>query len=233
MRPGDPKEVKQLFNDLSERYDLLNDVFSFGFHRLWKRELLTLLKPSKGENWLDLCCGTGDLTISLAKIIRPNGKVLGIDSAENQILLARKKLAKESWLPIEFMNRDIFDKRLDCEDLDGVVMAYGLRNLINPLSGLKTIRRFLKQGGRAGVLDFNRASNGSFTSSFQSLYLSNFVIPIASQLKLGEHYFYLKDSLRNFPDGPSQEKLAKEAGFLEAKHQKIAGGQMGILILKN
>ena len=92
MKSFEPDKVKNLFNELSPYYDFLNDFFSFGLHRLWKKKLLTLLNPIKGENWIDLCCGTGDLTISIANLISPMGKVVGIDCAEETLLLAKNNI---------------------------------------------------------------------------------------------------------------------------------------------
>jgi len=233
MRPGKPSEVQDLFNEISSRYDLLNDLFSFGLHRIWKKQLLTFLNPLQGEKWIDLCCGTGDLTISLAKLVCPSGKVVGIDSARKILFVAKKKASQQPLISIEWINSDLFDENLNLDWFDGVVMAYGLRNLMDPLSGLKIIKKLLKQGGRAGVLDFRRVPEDSFQAWFQKMYLRNLVVPISSTLGLHDHYAYLEESLKLFPTGKVQEDLAKEAGFEKATYYTIAGGQMGILLLNN
>ena len=232
MRPGNSSEVKDLFNDISSHYDLLNDLFSFGLHRFWKKQLLRTLKPSEGEKWIDFCCGTGDLTISLAKLIKPKGKVIGIDSAINVLSLAKKKASTQSSLSIEWINKDIFDESLGFNSFDGAIMAYGLRNLVDHLRGLEVIEKALKPGGRAGILDFNFVPDSSFKGKFQKMYLRNLVVPIASHFGFHEHYAYLEESLKVFPDGQLQEELAKKAGFVEARHCKIAGGLMGVLVLQ-
>tara|TARA_Y100001968_G_scaffold292816_2_gene298318 strand:- start:7130 stop:7831 length:702 start_codon:yes stop_codon:yes gene_type:complete len=233
MKPFEPGEVKNLFNELSPYYDLLNDLFSFGLHRLWKRKLLSVLKPINGEDWVDLCCGTGDITISIANRVNPEGKVVGIDCAEETLLLAKNKALNKPWLEIEWIKKDIFDENLDFTPFDGAVMAYGLRNLADPLIGLEKMRSFLKPGGRAGVLDFNKLSRDSIGEWFQRNYLKKVVIPISARFELEEHFIYLAESLRKFPAGNIQKELAIKAGFLDAKYLEIAGGQMGILFLKN
>ena len=233
MKPGNSYEVKELFNDLSLRYDFLNDVFSLGLHRVWKQQLLNLLQPCEGETWIDFCCGSGDLTISLAKIVMPGGKVIGIDSASKILSLAKKKVEEKPSLPIKWINKDLFDKSLNIKNYDGAVMAYGLRNLSDPLAGLKVIKSSLKSDGKAGVLDFSRFKKQSFNAWFQKKYLRNLVVPIATNFGLQKHYSYIEDSLVKFPDGDEQKDLAKEAGFSKVKYRKIAGGQMGILLLKN
>ncbi|MGE4582476.1 MAG: class I SAM-dependent methyltransferase, partial [Synechococcus sp.] len=114
---------------------------------------------------------------------------------------------------------------------DGVVMAYGLRNLSDPAAGLKEIHRLLRPGGRAGVLDFNRPPVDSPAAVFQRFYLRRLVVPAAAAVGLREEYAYLEQSLKRFPDGAAQEMLALEAGFQTARHRQLVAGQMGLLLL--
>tara|TARA_Y100001968_G_C19416412_1_gene749247 strand:- start:1101 stop:1802 length:702 start_codon:yes stop_codon:yes gene_type:complete len=232
MRPCSDNEVEDLFNELSPMYDFFNDIFSFGLHRLWKRQLLLLLRPALGEHWIDLCCGTGDLTLSIARLIGPEGKVCGIDSAEKTLLIAKKKADKEPDLSITWINEDILNTTLSPKLFDGAVMAYGLRNIVDPLAGLKLIKRLLKPGARAGVLDFACHPRGTINEWFQKIYLNRIVIPVSSTFSLGEHYEYLQKSLKVFPDGNAQKELAIQAGFSDATYHYLAAGQMGILLLK-
>ena len=232
MRPGDPQSVENLFNDLASKYDLLNDLLSLGLHRFWKRQLLVTLSPSPGENWLDLCCGTGDLALSLARRISPEGTVLGIDSAVEPLALARKRSLKEPWLPVTWVKADVLDTGLTAEHFDGAVMAYGLRNLVDPKAGLRELHRLLKPGARAGILDFNHLPDHSMRASFQKFYLRNIVVPIAAKFDLREHYVYLEESIKCFPDGHEQECLAKEVGFSDVNYDLLAAGLMGVLFIR-
>ena len=84
-------EVKNIFNKISYKYDFLNNLLSFGLHRLWKRKLVNLLKPLNGEDWADLCCGTGDLAFLISERVSPMGSITGIDSAEDILNIAKKK----------------------------------------------------------------------------------------------------------------------------------------------
>ncbi|WP_320677304.1 bifunctional demethylmenaquinone methyltransferase/2-methoxy-6-polyprenyl-1,4-benzoquinol methylase UbiE [Prochlorococcus sp. MIT 1300] len=233
MRNSDPKSIEQLFDEIAPSYDKLNDLLSLGLHRIWKRQLLGWLKPTQGESWLDLCCGTGDLALVLAGRVRPSGHVLGLDSSSEQLSLAKKRSNKKPSLNISWLQADALNTGLSSDCFDGAVMAYGLRNLSNPTLGLKEMQRILKPGARAGILDFNRLLNDSFAAKFQKLYLRNFVVPIASTLGLRDQYAYLEESLKEFSDGQEQEKMALEVGFSEAVHLKLAFGQMGVLLLKN
>ena len=232
MKPGDPAAVEQLFDAVAPRYDRLNDLLSFGLHRQWKRQVVRALKPLPGEQWLDLCCGTGDLALELGRCVRPGGAVIGLDAAAAPLERARQRQQQQPWLPVTFQQGDALDTGLPSACADGAVMAYGLRNLADPLQGLKELRRLLKPGGRAGVLDFNRLPQSGAAAAFQRFYLRRLVVPAAASVGLREEYAYLEKSLEHFPAGPEQERLARQAGFAEANHRSLVAGQMGVLTVR-
>ena len=225
--------VQTLFNDVSAKYDDLNDLLSLGFHRIWKRQLITWLSPVSGEKWLDLCCGTGDISLSLSRKVSPGGQVLGVDSASRTLAIARMRSKKTQKLSIVWKRADALNTGLPSHYFDGGVMAYGLRNLADPKAGLRELHRVLKPGGRAGILDFNQLGDGSIREKFQKFYLRKIVVPIASKAGLREHYAYLEKSLNQFPKGYIQEQFALEVGFNSARHRLLAFGQMGILFLQS
>lgn len=232
MKPGDAEAVEQLFNDAASSYDKLNDWLSLGFHRQWKRQMVLQLAPQPGEHWLDLCCGTGDLALALARRLRPGGGVVGVDSAAAPLAIAAERSAKQPWLPVQWRQGDALNLEMPDASVDGALMAYGLRNLSDPAAGLRELRRVLRDGGRAGLLDFNRLPSGSPAAVFQRVYLRQVVVPVAARVGLADHYAYLEKSLKHFPDGLAQQQLAFDAGFREARHCSLAGGLMGLLIVR-
>ena len=150
MKPGDNRAIEEMFNSISLKYDFLNDIFSFGLHRFWKRKLLDILDPTFGEKWIDLCCGTGDMSILLARYMKSSENITGIDSA-SQALLVAKERSKENYSSIEWINGDALETNLPSHQFNGLVIAYGLRNLSSSEAGLKEAFRILKPGGRAGI----------------------------------------------------------------------------------
>ncbi|MCP9774068.1 bifunctional demethylmenaquinone methyltransferase/2-methoxy-6-polyprenyl-1,4-benzoquinol methylase UbiE [Cyanobium sp. WAJ14-Wanaka] len=230
FRPGDPAAVEQLFDQIAPRYDQLNDLLSLGLHRLWKRQAVAWLQPRPGQRLLDLCCGTGDLALVLAAKLRPGGSVLGLDAAAAPLQVAAQRSAAQPWLDLGWLQGDALATGLADASFDGAVMTYGLRNLADPAAGLQELRRLLRPGARAAVLDFNRAEQ-TWPAAFQRLYLRRLVVPAAERFGIGEHYAYLEASIARFPTATGQEALARAAGFRFAKHRPLAAGQMGLLQL--
>jgi len=228
--PAEAQAVRQLFDSVAPHYDRLNDVLSLGLHRLWKREMVQRLAPRAGEQWLDLCCGTGDVALLLGERLRPGGAVLAVDAAAAPLQQARQRHQRCPWLPVQWLQADALAVPRAAASFDGAVMAYGLRNLPDPVAGLRELRRLLHRDGRAAVLDFNRG--GGAASALQTQALRRVVVPVASRLGLKEQYAYLETSIAEFPTGVEQEQLALAAGFSWALHRPMAGGLMGLLELR-
>ena len=226
------KYIKNIFNNVSYKYDFFNNLFSLGLHFLWKKKLISLLKPKNGEVWADLCCGTGDMTLLLDKLLNPNGKVFGVDISEKLLKIAQKKSQKLENTVIYWENKDIFDLDTRLIKFDGICMSYGLRNLKNVEDGIKKVFLLLKDNGRAGFLDFNHSKENSLSSIFQKIYLRFIVVPISGLFNLKEEYTYIENSIKTFPMGAKLIYLAKKIGFKKVRYMKLFGGQMGILILK-
>ncbi|MEX0588302.1 MAG: bifunctional demethylmenaquinone methyltransferase/2-methoxy-6-polyprenyl-1,4-benzoquinol methylase UbiE [Cyanobium sp.] len=229
FKPGDPAAVQELFEQIAPRYDQLNDLLSLGLHRLWKRQAVAWLQPRPGQHLLDLCCGTGDLALVLAARVRPGGSVLGIDAAAAPLAVAARRAAAQPWLPVSWQQGDALATQLAPASCDGAAIAYGLRNLADAGAGLRELRRLLRPGGRAAVLDFNRP--GGAMADFQRFYLRRLVVPTAERFGITEHYAYLEQSLARFPTAPEQQALALAAGFSAARHRPLAAGLMGLLEL--
>ena len=226
------KNVKNIFNNVSYKYDFLNNLLSLGLHYLWKRELVSLANPKAGENWGDLCCGTGDISIILNKKIFPNGRVIGIDNAESILDIAKKKSENVKNNSITWHQEDIFNLKTEEYRFDGICMSYGLRNLKNVYKGLTKVYEILKEDGKAAFLDFNHAKEKSLTDKFQKLYLRNIVVPISSIFKLNKEYSYIEKSIEDFPCGEELIKISNKIGFKKIQFKTLFFGQMCILLVQ-
>ena len=232
MRYKKTNEVKTIFNKISCSYDFLNSLLSLGLHKYWKNQLVDLLKPIDGENWADLCCGTGDMSFLIFKKVRPNGTVTGIDSAKEILSIARKRSKLVGNKFICWKMQDILEIDEYLEVYDGICMSYGLRNLVSVEEGLKKVFSLLSDRGRAGFLDFNHSKLNSIADLFQKIYLRFVVVPISKMFKLSKEYSYIEKSIKNFPEGDELVLIAERIGFRKVEYRTIFFNQMGILILE-
>ncbi len=227
-------DVQQIFDRIAPVYDRFNDLLSLGQHRIWKKMALRWCEPKQGEQWLDLCCGSGDMTALLARQVMPNGQVVGVDFSKELLAIAAEKAKK--YLPsiqksITWQEGNVLSLPFAESTFDGATLSYGLRNVANIPQCLSELHRILKDGAKAAILDFHRPSN-SLMQSFQDFYLERVVVPLADRFAMTNEYAYIAPSLARFPIGSEQVKISKAAGFSQATHYAIANGMMGILVLQ-
>lgn len=231
------EEVQTLFNQIAPMYDRLNDVLSLGQHRVWKKMAIGWTVPKVGDTFLDLCCGSGDVAIALARKVKNKrqgtGRVFGVDFSESQLAIARKRTESLPHLQpyLTWQQGDALNLEFANCTFDGATISYGLRNVIDIPKCLSELYRVLKPKAMVSILDFHRPQN-ILTQQFQNFYLNRLVVPIAKLWNLESEYAYLLPSLERFPIGSEQVKLAIAAGFSEATHYPILSGLMGILVLK-
>ncbi|KAL2630798.1 hypothetical protein R1flu_015484 [Riccia fluitans] len=224
---------QQLFNKIAPMYDNLNDWLSLGQHRVWKRMAVSWSGAKAGDTVLDICCGSGDLSFLLAQKVGRQGKVIGLDFAKEQLLVAAEReqnSPRTTHAAIEWIQGDALSLPFDDSSFDAITMGYGLRNVANIHQALAEIYRVLRPGKAASLLDFNRSPD-FLTSQVQGFMLDNVVVPVATYFGVEEEYAYLKTSIACFPLGAEQEQLAADKGFSKALHYELAGGLMGVLVV--
>ena len=223
--------IRDIFDRIAPVYDELNDRLSFGQHRIWKLMAVKWSEAAPGDNALDVCCGSGDIALLLAKKVGKTGKVTGLDFACVQLKVARSRQAvKCPDLAMDWLEGDALALPFASNSFDCATMGYGLRNVTNIPLSLQEIYRVLKPGAKAAILDFHRP-DPAYMKAFQEWYLDNIVVPAATDLGMKEEYAYINPSVEKFPTGKEQVKLAQEAGFDRATHYPLLGGMMGILVL--
>lgn len=225
------QEIKDIFDRIAPVYDRLNDRLSFGQHRIWKLMAVKWSEAKSGDSALDICCGSGDLAFLLAKTVGKTGKVTGLDFACEQLAIAHQRQqvkcpqATMDWLEGDALALPFADHQFDC-----ATMGYGLRNVTDIPLSLRELRRVLKPGAKAAILDFHRPDPG-LISGLQQWYLANIVVPTAESMGLSAEYAYINPSIERFPTGKEQINLAYAAGFSQATHYPLSGGVMGILVV--
>ena len=231
--------VNQMFADIAHRYDITNDVLSFGTHRKWKKQVVKAAAPKEGEKFLDVCCGTGDLCFSLSRNLGATGKVTGLDFVPEMLEIASQKLEVEEGFncecstgcsnnkqscQIEFICGDAMELPFADSSFDGATISFGIRNVEDPLDSLKEIRRVLSTSGRAIVLEFGQPHVPVFSSVY-NLY-SKYIIPRIGRTLTGNRaaYEYLPETSKYFPCGDEFSEILSQAGFSRVTFRPLFGG---------
>jgi demethylmenaquinone methyltransferase/2-methoxy-6-polyprenyl-1,4-benzoquinol methylase len=232
-KPGEQRaaRVGELFASIARRYDLINDIQSLGIHRLWKRRVLRLARPQSGERALDLCCGTGDLTLALAK---HGADVTGLDFSEPMLQVAREKANRQKTVTsgskpnIEFIRGDAQQIPFPENTFAVVTIGYGLRNLADLDAGLRDMLRVTKPGGRLVALEFGKPEN----SIWRAVYFSylKFVLPIFGKIFCGNSaaYAYIIESLNHYPTQQAVAAKMEALGWRNVRVFNLIGGVMSI-----
>jgi demethylmenaquinone methyltransferase/2-methoxy-6-polyprenyl-1,4-benzoquinol methylase len=229
-QPGEERAAKvgQLFATIARRYDLINDIQSFGIHRLWKRRVLRLTRARPGERALDLCCGTGDITFALA---RAGADVTGLDFSEPMLRVARERCARAKAaeeMGIEFIQGDAQKIPFPDNAFDVVTIGYGLRNLADLEAGLRDMLRVTKPGGRFVSLEFGKPAS-AFWRGIYFGYLK-FMLPIFGKLFCGNSaaYAYVLESLSHYPAQLGVVEKMTQVGWQNVRVINLIGGVMSI-----
>jgi demethylmenaquinone methyltransferase/2-methoxy-6-polyprenyl-1,4-benzoquinol methylase len=220
--------VQYMFNTIAPRYDLLNHVLSANVDRVWWRRAArrfekVLVNPDAAV--LDICCGTGDMTMALLKN-RPKGArpILAADFARAMLVRGARKFEGRGAVALE---ADALHLPLRPDSLDLVVSAFGFRNLANYEAGLREFHRVLKPGGQLGILDFSEP--GGLIGKAYAVYFRR-VLPAVGRVICGKDgpYSYLPSSVGRFPAPPAMQSLMRSAGFTESAWQPYTFGIAGL-----
>jgi len=213
-----------MFDRIARRYDLVNTVLSAGTDGGWRRRAAkaTVLKP--GGSALDVACGSGKLTILLSRIAGPNGRVVGLDFSTKMLEVARHEFPT-----IEFREGDALNLPFDDATFDATTIAFGLRNLADPVRGLSEMLRVVKPGGRAVVLEFVRPPKGPVGSAYR-VYLKTLLPAVGGALSgAPSAYRYLSDTVDSYRSANELRALAEVAGWKAIRHVGLAMGTVAIL----
>jgi demethylmenaquinone methyltransferase/2-methoxy-6-polyprenyl-1,4-benzoquinol methylase len=220
-----PGLVRDVFESVAARYDLMNDLMSGGIHRLWKQELIDRLGPRPGETILDVAGGTGDIAAGIVARRGPAGSVIVCDLTQAMLEAGRDRMIDAGVLHgIEWVRGDAEKLPIASSSVDAYTIAFGLRNVTHIDAALAEARRVLKPGGRFFCLEFSRVDNATLARLYD-LY-SFRILPLLGKLVANdrESYQYLVESIRRFPPQDELVRRMAEAGLERPRYRNLTGG---------
>ena len=222
------KKVREVFDSVVEGYDLMNDLMSFGIHRIWKRIAVEMSEIRPNSYILDLAGGTGDMVRLMVPKISKEGLVILSDINENMLVSARDKLIDSGVTNFNSAQIDAQLLPFKKDTFDLISIAFGLRNVTDKKKTLRSILQCLKPGGRLIVLEFSKPTN-EIIREFYDLY-SFEIIPKLGEIVLSseESYRYLAESIRMHPNQDELKELFEECGFEECNYENLTNGVVAI-----
>lgn len=217
--------VKKVFSSVANKYDLMNDLMSFGLHRLWKRFTVEEANVRPGQQVLDLASGTGDLALAFAAKVGKQGLVVMSDINEDMLQIARDRSIDRGQLEnLAYILADAEHLPFANNHFDCVTMAFGLRNVTDKHSVLQAISASLKPGGKVLILEFSHPQT-KLINKLYDLYSFN-VIPKLGKVivKDQDSYQYLVESIRRHPDAETLKSMMVDAGFEDVEYTNFLDG---------
>jgi len=221
--------VHQVFSSVASRYDVMNDLMSFGVHRLWKRDFVANSGIRLGQRVLDLAGGTGDITALLSPRVGKNGRVVMTDINADMLELGRRRLEDRG-----ICGNVLFTlcnaERLPFADgeFDAVTIAFGLRNVTDKDAALREMYRVLRPGGQVHILEFSAVRSESLKKIYDRYSFD--VLPALGRLVAddADSYRYLAESIRQHPPQEELAAMLEQAGFIQVRFRDLTAGIVAI-----
>jgi len=217
--------ITKVFQDVSEKYDLMNDLMSLGVHRLWKKNFINWLNPQENTILIDVASGTGDIANLYLNKINYKGSVCCVDENKEMLDLNKKKIEKNA--SVKWFCNSAEKLPFKNNYFDYYTISFGIRNVSNINNALKEAYRVLKPGGRFLCLEFSKVKN-EILNRFYKIYSKS--IPQIGKLIVGksEPYEYLVNSIEEFDSQGEFFKKIKKQNFINVSYRNLSGGIVAI-----
>lgn len=218
------ERIREMFNSIAPRYDLLNRLLSLGIDRRWRRFAVKQIRFAEGGRILDVATGTADVAMEIAAATPATVTITGVDFSPQMVALGREKVSRSRFAAR--INLEV----APCEAIpfadnsfDSATIAFGIRNVVDRLCGLKEMLRVLKPGGRIVILEFSNPQSRIFKALYNFYFLK--ILPVVGgMISNFSAYKYLPDSVLEFPSREEFKKIMAEAGFNVVTHKDLTFG---------
>lgn len=217
--------VAEVFSSVADKYDVMNDVMSFGVHRLWKKIAMSHTGLKKGQRALDVAGGTGDLTVTMSNQVGPTGEVIISDINPDMLEQGRRRLIDKGIAGnIKFVEANAEELPFEENSFDCVTIAFGLRNVTDKDKALRSMYRVLKPGGRLLILEFSKPVLPGLNQVYD--FYSFKLLPLMGKIIANDadSYQYLAESIRMHPDQLTLKTMMEQAGFERCTYHNMSGG---------
>lgn len=219
------RKVAGVFHSVADKYDVMNDVMSFGIHRIWKRYTIELSGVRQGQHVLDLAGGTGDLAARFSRMVGSEGQVVLADINDSMIKVGRERLTDRGIAGnINYVQANAESLPFPDNYFDLITMAFGLRNVTDKDAALRSMLRVLKPGGQLMVLEFSKPVIKPLTPIYDTYSFK--ILPMLGKLITNDSdsYQYLAESIRKHPDQETLKGMMEDAGFERCEYNNLTGG---------
>jgi len=229
--PVDEKteRVASVFHSVAQKYDLMNDLMSFGVHRLWKSKAIQLMNVQREQTVLDLAGGTADLTAKLSPLVGDKGEIVLADINSSMLEIGRDRLLdKNNSTNVKVIQANAEHLPFDANYFDRIIIGFGLRNITDKDQALREMFRVLKPGGSAIILEFSEP----VVPGLKQLYdvYSFKILPTLGKYVADDEksYRYLAESIRKHPNQNTLKSMLEQAGFEDCDYHNLAGGIVAV-----
>lgn len=216
--------VHQVFESIAPKYDVMNSVLSFRRHKAWRKFTMEKMKVKSEQSAIDVCCGTGDWTLSLAQEVGSSGQVIGLDFSQNMLDVGEVKRDRAGLDQISLVHGNAMNLPFEENRFDYATIGFALRNVPDIKQVLTEMKRVIKPGGMVVSLELSKP----VWPPFRALYFFYFnqVLPLIGKLFANRYkqYSWLPESLKNFPDSKQLASLFEEVGLERVETYLLTGG---------
>ncbi|RDW22043.1 demethylmenaquinone methyltransferase [Oceanobacillus chungangensis] len=218
------ERVHHVFETIYSNYDSMNSIISFQRHKAWRKDVMKRMNVRKGSKALDVCCGTGDWSVSLSEAVGANGEVIGLDFSQNMLSIAEQKKKDFNLNNLQLIHGNAMELPFEDNSFDYVTIGFGLRNVPDYMTVLKELYRVVKPGGKVVCLETSQPTMLGFKQLY--FFYFRFIMPLFGRVfaKSYNEYAWLNESTREFPDKQKLKQMFLDAGFSSVQIKNYTGG---------